>query len=56
MSWAKIKDLPFADEIIKDLRDIVVQPVLRDTQHATLIAEGRRELAIELLLAIGDDL
>ena len=55
MSWDKIKALPFGEAIIKDLKGIVVQPVLRDTQHATLLAEGRRELAIELLLAIGDD-
>ena len=51
--WEKIKGLPFVDDVIDDLKSEVVMPVLKDTAHATHIAEGRRELAIELLSRLG---
>ena len=51
--WEKIAELPFSPEVINDLKSEVVMSVTRPTSHATLIAEGRRELAIELLARMG---
>jgi hypothetical protein len=51
--WDKLARLPFSDELIAELKSDVVQPVLKPTQHATNIAEGRREYAIDLLIKLG---
>lgn len=53
-AWEKINSLPFKDDIIADLKSEMLRPVLRETSHATLIAVGRQELAMELLIRIGD--
>lgn len=54
MSWDKIKELPFAQDIIDDLIGEVLVSVEKPTAHATHIAEGRRELALTLLTRIGE--
>ncbi len=52
--WEKVAESHFRDEVVVDLKSEVVSPVLRDTQHATNIQEGRRELAIDILVQMGE--
>lgn len=52
--WEKIAKLPFAQEVVADLMGEFQRPVEKDSQHGTLINVGRRELAIDLLRAMGE--
>ena len=54
MSWDKIKELPFGQDIIDDLMAEVLLTVEKPTAHQTNLAEGRRELALTLLTRIGE--